>query len=159
MTAHKKIGVASAALLASFLYSAATIAQTKEETEAWILKQAAKNRFELQHAIEDGLFISRITMPGFPSDTLIEKAIPISKVTRVYYTHTQEYLSYSLRCDEPCAYLMDEPEIKRDNFLFEIYQPLNSSFPHRMNKALLHLIKIHGGHARVEKQELAKQPF
>ena len=137
----------------------AATAQTREETEAWILEQAAGNRFELQHAIEEGQFISRLTLPGIMRDTTIEKAIPIDKVTRITVVHTRRYLSYSLMCDEPCAYLLDEPELKQPRFLFEIYVELDASFPPRMNTALLHLIKLYGGKAQIEKAKVAAQPF
>lgn len=153
------IGAGPALLLAGLVFSTATTAQTRQETEAWILEQAAGNRYELQHAIEEGQFISRLTLRRLVGETTIEKAIPINKVTRITYAHTRDYLSYSLMCDEPCAYLLDEPELKRPKFLFEIYVALDASFAPRMNAALLHLIKSHGGKASIEKARVAAQPF
>lgn len=156
---RKTFGASPAFLLAGLVFSAATTAQTREETEAWILEQAAGNRYELQHVIEEGQFISRVTLRGLVGETTIAKAIPIHKVTRITFVHTRDYLSYSLMCDEPCAYLLDEPESKRPKFLFEIYVALDSSFAPRMNAALLHLIKSYGGKARIERARVAAQPY
>jgi len=100
-----------------------------------------------------------VTLRGLVGETSIEKVIPIHKVTRITVVHTRDYLSYSLMCDEPCAYLLDEPELKRPHFLFEIYVSLDSSFAPRMNAALLHLINSYGGKARLEKARVAAQPF
>jgi hypothetical protein len=88
MMCCRKASFTSAVLLASFLFSTAATAQTRKETEAWILEQAAGNRYELQHAIEEGQFISRLTLPGIMRDTTIEKVIPIDKVTRITVAHT-----------------------------------------------------------------------
>ncbi|NOS97237.1 MAG: hypothetical protein HOP25_02035 [Methylotenera sp.] len=147
--------------LLSFL-SINAMAQTKEETEAWILKQSELNPQEIKHSIEGNVLISKVTMVngiGGLGGEPVEKGIPISQITKIVYTHTNEYLSYTMTCDKPCAYLLDEPDEKRPKFLFEIYKKLDSSYVPRMNKALLHLIKLHGGKAKLTKAEASKEAF
>ena len=147
--------------LLSFL-SINAMAQTKEETESWIIKQSELNPQEIKHSIEGDVFISKVTMVngigGLGGDP-VEKGIPISQITKIVYTHTNEYLSYTMTCDKPCAYLLDEPDEKRPKFLFEIYKKFDSSYVPRMNKALLHLVKLHGGKAKIVKAEAIKEAF
>lgn len=147
--------------LLSFL-SLNAMAQTKEETEAWILKQTEANPSEIKHSIEDDVLISKVTMLngiGGLGGEPIEKGIPISQITKIVYTHTNKYLSYTMTCDKPCAYLLDEPDEKRPKFLFEIYKRLDSSYVPRMNKALLQLVTLHGGKAKLTKAEASKEAF
>lgn len=147
--------------LFSFL-SINAMAQTKEETEVWILKQTEVNPGEIKHSIEGDVLISKVTMLngiGGLGGEPVEKGIPISQITNIVYTHTNEYLSYTMTCDKSCAYLLDEPDEKRPKFLFEIYKKLDSSYVPRMNKALLHLIKLHGGKAKIVKAEALKEAF
>ena len=143
-------------------FSINAIAQTKEETEAWIIKQTELNPQEIKHNIEGDVLISKVTMLngiGGLGGEPIEKGIPISQVTTIAYTHTNEYLSYTMTCDKPCAYLLDEPDEKRPKFLFEIYKKLDSSYVPRMNKALVQLVKLHGGKAKLAKAEASKEAF
>jgi hypothetical protein len=136
------------------------VAQTKEETEAWIIKQTEVNPYALKHSIEGDELISHLTMPSFNiGDPPIQKAIPISQVTTIAYTHTNEYLSYTMTCDLPCAYLLDEPHLKRPKFLFEIYKKFDASYVPRMSKALLNLVKLHGGKAKIVKAEVVKEAY
>lgn len=147
-------------LLFLFFLIGNAVAQTKEETEAWIIKQTQVNPYQLKHTIEGDELISHTTIG---SDMItggpIQKVIPISQVTTIAYTHTNEYLSYTMTCDKPCAYLLDEPEELRPKFLFEIYAKLDANYVPRMNKALLHLIKLHGGKAKVVKAAPQKEAF
>jgi hypothetical protein len=138
-----------------------SIAQTKEETETWIIKQTEVNPYELKHSIEGSELISSMTLAGagITGSGAIQKAIPISQVTTITYTHTSEYLSYTMMCDKPCAYLLDDPDQKRPKFLFEIYKKLDAGYLPRMNSALLNLVKLHGGKAKVVKAEVPKQAF
>jgi hypothetical protein len=144
------------------ILSIRAIAQTKEETESWILKQTEVNPSEIKHTIEGDLLISKVTMLngiGGLGGEPVEKGIPISQITNIVYTLTNEYLSYTMTCDKPCAYLLDEPDEKRPKFLFEIYKKFDSSYVPSMNKALLHLVKLHGGKAKLAKAEAPKEAF
>lgn len=151
----------TALCLLSF-FSINAIAQTKEETEAWILKQTQANPIEIKHSIEDNVLISKVTMVngiGGLGGEPIEKGIPIDQITTISYTHTNEYLSYTMTCDQPCAYLLDEPDEKRTKFLFEIYKRVDASYVPRMNNALLNLVKLHGGKAKIIKAQVPKEAY
>ena len=145
-------------LLLTLVYHA--MAQSRQETEDWIINQTKVNPYGLKHRIEGNELISRLELPSVTiGGGIIEKAIPIGQITTIAYTHTNEYLSYTLSCNVPCSYLMESPEIKRPKFLFEIYSKLDASYVQRMNNALLHLVKLHGGQAKVVKAAVPKQPF
>jgi hypothetical protein len=144
------------------LFAVSAIAQTREETEAWILQQGNMNTPLLRYYIERGELVSEASFgPGAGSMGArpVQKAIPIGRITHITYVRTDKYLSYSLMCDTPCSYLLDEPDEKPPKFLFEIYRKLDASFPARMNKALLHLIRLHGGSATIVKQGASKEAF
>jgi hypothetical protein len=144
------------------LFSGAVAAQTLDETKAWIIQQGNMNTPLLKYFMEGGELVSEASFgpgAGALGAMPVQKAIPIGKITRVTYVHTEKYLSYSLMCNAPCAYLLEEPDEKQPKFLFEIYRKLDASFPARMNKALLHLIKLHGGKATIIKQEAPKEAF
>ena len=71
-----------------------SIAQTKEQTEAWIIQQTEMNPYAMKPIIEGHELISRITMASVTvGGETIQKAIPINLVTTIAYTHTSEYLS------------------------------------------------------------------
>lgn len=146
-----------------FLFTTNAVAQpSKDETEGWILNQAEVNAPGLSYTIEGDEFVSRMSFgagAGIYGANDVQKAIPISKVTQINYIHTDKYISYILMCNEPCAYLLAEPEEKQPKFLFEIYRKLDGKFAERMNKALLHLIKLHGGQAKISKQAPVKEAF
>jgi hypothetical protein len=162
MMLHKSNGVSATVLLISLLFTTAIAAQTKEETTAWIIRQTEVNRAELKHSIVDGVLISHVNLGmnvGGLFGGAIEKGIPIGQVTGIVYTHTPEYLSYTMTCNKPCAYLLEEPDAMRPKFLFEIYKNLDAAYVERMNKALTHLVKLHGGHATPKKAAASKETF
>ena len=146
----------------ALLLGAAAAAQSREDTHAWILQQSlAMNPSNLRYSIEGGELISEVSLgPGASSlgAPPVQKAIPLSQVTRITVTQTNRYLSYGLSCDTPCAYLLDEPSNRQDRFLFELYQKVDAGYPARMNKALLHLVKLHGGRATAVTQQAAPKP-
>lgn len=149
-------------ILGLLFFSLASAAQTKEETAEWILKQSEINTPLLKYGIEGGEFVSEVSFgPGADAmgASAVRKAIPIREISRITYVHTDRYLSYSLMCDRPCAYLIDDPDQKQPKFLFEIYRKLDASFPPRMNKALLKLIEQHGGKAKLLQVRPATEPF
>lgn len=142
-------------VLVGLLFSVGVLAQTKEETQAWIIKQTQVNPPVLKYTIEGNEFVVHFIQPL----ETIKKAIPINQVKTIGVTHTNRYLSYSLMCDSPCTYLPDEPETKQSRFLLEIYQKMDPAFVPRMNKALLHLIRLSGGNATIVKQDAPREPF
>jgi hypothetical protein len=144
------------------LLSFSAVAQTREETEAWILTQAEVNPPLLKYTFEAGEFVSEVSMGAGANSfgaTPVRKAIPLAKVTRITYLRTNRFLSYSLMCDEPCSYLLDEPDARQPKFLFEIYQQADASYPPRMNKALLRLISLHGGQATITEEPASKEAY
>ncbi|MDO9437314.1 hypothetical protein [Hydrogenophaga sp.] len=140
----------------------AASAQSREDTHAWILEQSlAMNPPNLTYRIEGGEFMSEVSLGAGASSlgaTPVQKAIPLNQVTRITVTQTDRYLSYGLSCDKPCAYLVDEPSNRQDRFLFELYRKVDAGFPARMNKALLHLVKLHGGRATAVTTQAAPKP-
>lgn len=72
---------------------------------------------------------------------------------------TQACLSNTITCNSPCANLLDEPETMRPKFLFEIPKIVNAGYVARMNKALAHLVKLHGGHTTPVNAATAKEGF
>lgn len=157
-----KMNAKAACFFGLMLVSISAAAQTKTETEAWILKQSEMNTPLLKYRIEGDELVSEASFgPGAATmgASVVGKAIPIREITRIAYVHTEKYLSYVLMCDKPCAYLIEEPDEKQARFLFEIYQKLDASFPPRMNKALLKLVEHHGGRAKLVRMQLEKEPF
>ena len=154
-----KFATVSLALLLT--YGSVATAQTKEDTVAWLMKQATQNPYSLKHAVEDGVFESHLTLIGGIGRAAdpISKAIPLGKVTAIVLTQTDKYVSFSLACDTPCAYLLESPELKRDRFLFEIYGKFDSAYALRLQNALLHLVKLHGGNAKATSAPKQKEPF
>lgn len=137
-------------------------AQSIEDTTAWILGQTKINPPQLVYAITAGRMTSEVSMgPGAASMGArpVRKAIPISQVTRISYVRTDRYLSYSLSCASPCAFLAEQPAQKQPVFLLEFYSKVEPGFVTRMNKALLHLVSLHGGRAQVEEHQAAPEPF
>jgi thiamine pyrophosphokinase len=154
----KFIILAVAVLLAS---TGIVAAQTKEDTVAWLIKQTTQNSSDLTHSVEDGVLESHVTLAGGIGGLAdpISKGIPLGKVTDIVLTQTEKYVSFTLKCNTPCAYLLQSPELKRDKFLFEIYGNFDSTYSLRLQTALLHLVKLHGGNAKVRNGPLQKEPF
>lgn len=145
------------------VFSVTAMAQTREETEAWIIKQAEFNlEGRLKYAIEGDELISRLTLPYGMGGETIQKSIPINQIKSISFTHTHEFLSYSLICEKPCVSQFNgntESKEMKPKFLFEIYKNLDSSFLPRMHKALLKLIELHGGKAKIVQQKREKETF
>ena len=149
-------------LLPLLLFASPVSAQSLEETERWILDQTRVNPATLTYGIGGGLMRSKVTLGAGASifgATPVRKAIPLSEVSRIFYVRTERYLSYSLSCRSPCAFLEDEPGTKQAIFLLEFYAQLAAAYVTRMNKALIHLVKLHGGSAVIEEQPLKQEPF
>ncbi len=153
----------SIGILLFFVFAITAIAQTREETEAWIIKQVEFNlEGRLKYSIEGDELISRLTLPYRMGGETIQKSIPINQIKSISFTHTHEFLSYSLICDKPCVSQFNgdtQSEDMKPRFLFEIYKKLDSSFLPRMDKALLKLIELHGGKAKIVQQKPEKETF
>src|SRR3546814_1072323 len=90
-------------LIFLFLLPFAASSQTREETEAWIMSKADVRAYELglHYRIEEGEMIQLIepisVLVGVGSD--IEKSIPLESVKTISYKHTDEFLSFVLKCE------------------------------------------------------------
>lgn len=159
-------------LLAGVLWVCAALAQSREETEDWIIKQTQPNLVDanavglsLTYAIEDDRLVRRVEFPVVAGGGISQMSIPISRINRIEYVYTDRYLSYSLICATACVEAFsqggaDTPETGDKRRLpFEIYRKLDSSFPSRMHKALLTLVERHGGKAEIVKAAPKKEPF
>ena len=149
-------------LFALLLAAGPASAQSLEDTASWILDQTRVNPPTLSYRIGDGLMRSEVTLgPGAAAmgAAPVRKAIPIGRVSRISFVRTQRYLSYSLACDSPCAFLEDEPDTKQPVVLLEFYAPLDAGYTARMNKALVHLVRLHGGSAVITERPAKVEPF
>lgn len=142
-------------------------AQTRDEAEAWIIRQTQFNVPGLTYLIEEGELVRRIQLPSMPGGSAVtQQSIPINQIVSIAVTHTDRFLSYALACAKPCVEQIDQGtedqfnhQEKRSRLLFEIYTKFDASFPPRMNKALLRLVELHGGKAKLTVQALAKEAF
>ncbi len=144
------------------------MAQTKEETEKWILAQTANNTIRsLSYKIENGEWIRKLepfTMIGDGKTT--KNTIQIKDIKTVSVLHTEKFMSFEFTCPEDCTYSVTTnssdkfvSDEKGSNFLFEIYGKLDASMLPRMQKAILHLIELNGGKAKMVAHQKPKEAF
>src|SRR3546814_4525150 len=76
---------------------------------------------------------------GVGSD--IEKSIPLESVKTISYKHTDEFLSFVLKCEYDCVYsVVTDPNGKMEEdkyinqFLLEIYEKVDVQMVSRMQK-------------------------
>jgi hypothetical protein len=143
-------------------------AQSKAETETWLIEQSRENTQGLSYKMEDDQLMSVLELPslGTYGGGEVHRTVNLAAVKTVSMVHTDEYLSFKLMCETDCVYQVVndrdgkfESEDKRKNFLFEIYRKLDKSYPPRVQKALLHLIKLSGGNAKIVAPQKPKEPF
>lgn len=155
-------------LLALSVFSAPTSAQTKEATEAWIIEQSADNIAGLSYEIDGDTLKSVYEYPslGSAGGGTTERTVQLRDVKTISMVHTDTALSFKLVCETDCTYVVNndsngkfEAEAKHKGFLFEIYRKLDKSYPPRMQKALLHLVKLHGGDAKIVAPVIKKEAF
>jgi hypothetical protein len=143
-------------------------AQTKEETEKWILTQTDNNTIRsLSYKIENGEWIRKLepfTMIGDGKTT--KNTIQIKDIKTVSVLHTEKFMSFEFTCPEDCAYSVTTnssdkfvSDEKGNRFLFEIYGRLDASMLPRMQKAILHLIELNGGKAKMVANQKPKEAF
>lgn len=155
------------ALLVALL-PALVIAQTKEETEKWILTQTDNNTIRsLSYKIDNGEWIRKLepfTMIGDGKTT--KNTIQIKDIKTVSALHTEKFMSFEFACPEDCTYSVTTnssdkfvSDEKGNRFLFEIYGKLDPSMLPRMQKAILHLIELNGGKAKMVPHQKPKEAF
>ena len=140
-------------------------AQTREETEQWILEKASVSMdLGLNYKIKDEKLISELL--GVGMGVMVERTIPIASVTMISHVRTDKYLTFFLFCDEDCAYFVQtdsDGKFKKDGmqgkFLLEMYGNINPEIIPRMQKALLHLVELHGGKAKLVAYQKPNEAF
>jgi hypothetical protein len=150
-------------LLALLIFPLSALGQTKEETQAWIISKIPYN-YDLKYTIEDDKLVS--TMPGRHGGNNYKRSMPISAIKTISHVHTDTYLSFALKCDDECAYLIATDsrdkfvsEAKKDVMLFELYGKLDAELIPRMEKALLRLVELNGGKAKIIPFQKKKEAF
>lgn len=144
-------------------FSLGALAQTKEETQAWIISKIPFN-LDLKYSIDADKLVS-IMSPRFSGDHF-KRSIPMGSVKTISYVHTDTYLSFVLKCEDECAYLIITDkndkfvsENKKDVMLFELYGKLDAELIPRMEKALLRLVELNGGKAKLIPHQKKKEAF
>jgi hypothetical protein len=154
--------------LLSALAPALVMAQTKEETEKWILTQTDNNTIRsLSYKIENGEWVRKLepfTMIGDGKTT--KNTIQIKDITSISFLHTDKVMSFKFTCPDDCVYAVTTnssdkfvSDEKGSSFLFEIYGKLDASMLPRMQKAILHLIELNGGKAKMVPHQKPKEAF
>lgn len=144
------------------------MAQTKEETEKWILAQTANNTIRnLSYKIDNGEWVRKLepfTMIGNGQTT--KNTIQIKDIKTITVLHTEKFMSFSFNCPDDCNYSVTTSssdkfvsDSKSSSFLFEIYGKLDDSLLPRMQKAILHLIELSGGKAKMVPYQKPKEVF
>jgi hypothetical protein len=150
-------------LLLVALLPFSAFAQTKEETAEWIVSKANESyNYGASYAISEG----DLTVKMSASDSRFERTIPISSIKTVSMVHTDDYMTFVLKCDDDCVYLVEtdlNDKFKSDSYkgvlMIEMYRKVDASLGPRMQKALLHLVELHGGKATVTPYQPKKETF
>lgn len=152
----------------SALAPALVMAQSKEETEKWISAQAPEQySLGLSYVIEGGEWtrkLAPLTTRG--SGETHKNTIQIKDITTVTFLHTDKFMSFKFTCAGDCVYSVTTnssdkfvSDAKGGSFLFEIYGKLDASMLPRMQKAILHLIELNGGKAKMVAYQKPKEAF
>ena len=139
------------------------IAQTMDETEQWIIEKVNVSRgLGLSYKINDDVLVSEVSS----MDLVDERTIPIASITSISYVQTDKYLTFFLTCEDDCAYFVQtdsdgtfKEDGKRSKFLLEMYGKIDPEIIPRLQKALLHLIELHGGKAKLVAYQKPKEAF
>jgi hypothetical protein len=150
-------------LLLIVLLPLSAFAQTKEETASWIVSKANES---YNHGADYTIFDGDLTVKMKTSDSRYERTIPIASIKTVSMVHTDTYMTFVLKCDDDCVYFVEtdfNDRFKSDNhsdvLMIEMYRKVDASLGPRMQKALLHLVELHGGKARAIPYQPKKEAF
>ncbi len=149
------------------LLPALVMAQTKEETEKWILAQASgQYSMGLSYDIQGGEWSRKLAPLAMSSGNSHKNTIEIKDITTVSFLHTDKFMSFKFTCPDECVYTVTTTssdkfvsDAKGNSFLFEIYSKLDPSMLPRMQKAILHLIELNGGKAKMVAYQKPKEAF
>lgn len=156
-------------ILIACLQASACLAQSREETIEWLMEKSATSKYSLniKHAIENGDFVMRYEMPYISGGGEIKKSVPLAQIKSIQHEHTETFLTFMFFCETAdCAYMVQtdsdgkfKSEEKQERFLFEIYGKVDAALIPRIEKALLHLIKLEGGNAKLAPFVPKKEAF
>lgn len=147
-------------LLPSFSF-----AQSLEETQEWISNKAILTKnVDITYSFSNDSFVYKWNLPLYNGEII--KTIPLERVSKISYYIKGEYATFILSCDEACVYEEENNEegkfirdTIRDKFYFEFKIISQDNIPKRMEKALLRLIKLNGGNAKIIPYKAEKEAF
>jgi hypothetical protein len=150
-------------LLLIALLPFSVLAQTKEETAEWIVSKANESyNHGARYAIGEGDLTVKMSI----GDSRYERTIPIASIKTISMVHTDDYMTFVLKCDDDCVYLVEtdlNDTFKSDShkgvLMIEMYRKVEASLGPRMQKALLHLVDLHGGKAAAIPYQPKKEAF
>jgi hypothetical protein len=150
-------------LLMLWLLPTFALAQSKAETEKWILAQSEKYyNLGIHYSIDGDDLIREMAAYG----QKYKFTIPIKQVKTISIEHTDKYLSFKLMCEDDCAYIVTTDDndkfvsdAKSKSVAYTIFEKLDQSLVPRLQKAFLNLVATHGGKAKMVPHKAAKEAF
>lgn len=158
-----------ATLILASSICAPAFAQSLEETQKWLLAKALDSKFASTQVFSfgEGTFESETTPAAVYNKKTYNRSIPLKDVKTISVLQGDGFVSFTLSCDYECAYeetvdYYDKKFISekmKNYFLFEIYGNPNPTLNPRIEKALLKLVELNGGKAKIVAPEKEKEPF
>lgn len=151
-------------LIQSSLYS-----QSKEETQNWILKELSNHRLSgniiySNYFIMEGYIIEEHFWNVTGKFTIRRSSkIPLKNIYQIQLDKSQVGYIFILKCKSDCVANkeFDKNEKAENEYLSQVFEIQidqgDSTLLNRIPKALLHLIKLHGGNAKLV--PIKKDPF
>ena len=158
------------------LFPILVVAQSQKETENWIVYQTILDTdIDTNYKIDKNFIISEWS--NYISGIRIINSIDLAKVKTIAVDHTKTYLAFVFKCETDCSvqiytdgdyvapknsapvsvrdksHLETSSEHKKvsfdNSFLFSLKGSYDKSMIPRMEKALLHLVELNGGKAKI----------
>ena len=156
-------------LLLVLIQSFSLYSQSKEETQNWILKELSNHRLSgniiySNYFIMEGYIIEEHYWNVTGKFTFRRSSkIPLKNIYQIQLDKSQVGYIFNLKCKSDCVANKEfdndgkiENEYLSQVFEIQIDQG-DSTLLNRIPKALLHLIKLHGGNAKLV--PIKKDPF
>ena len=140
--------------------------QTKEETENWLIDKLNEHSHieggisdEVVCAIEDGNIIEESYIKTFNTTTIF--GLPIKSITKITVFKNKNKYTFSLYCGTNCVNQKINKIVGKteENTIKELDLEIDkndSTLVERIPKALIHLVKLYGGNAKLV---IHKEPF
>ena len=135
-------------------------AQTKEETQDWILSQTNKFPGKITYDFVNGEINSYWPL----ANSAIRTSLPIKSIKTISFNENDVALTIVLTCSNFCGYTLYE-SINKKKKISDPSETIIIVFPNakgqglapRLQKSFLHLVKLYGGEATITQP--AKEPF